>query len=268
MKENVKSAGGKVDGVLRFSIQWNDGDTYNGDDFDAHCIEPDGNEIYYANNKNYATRGELDVDIINPERDKAAVENITWSNKEKMQKGKYLFFVHNYSDCGGKDGFKAEIEFNGEVYSFEYNKPLRHKEKVQVAEVTLHEDGSFTIKDLLESTSAITSKEMWNINTNQFVSVSTVMFSPNYWGDNEVGNRHYMFMLKDCINPERPNGLFNEFLNNELRPHRKVFEALGSKLSVEDDENQLSGLGFSSTKRNELVVKATGKTERVLKIKF
>src|SRR5699024_2691416 len=63
MKENVKSAGGKVDGVLRYSIQWNDGDIYNGDDFDAHCIEPDGNEIYYADNKNYATRGELDVDI-------------------------------------------------------------------------------------------------------------------------------------------------------------------------------------------------------------
>ena len=265
MKENVKSAGGNVEGVLRFSIQWND-DEYNGNDLDAHCHEPKGNLIYYGSKTNPNTTGRLDVDIIHPIKGKPAVENITWTNRNKMQEGTYKFLVHNFSNRGGRDGFKAEIEFDGQIYSFEYRRPLNQSEKVLVAEVTFSRSTGFTIKELLSSN--VSSREVWNLQTNQFHNVGVVCHSPNYWNDNSVGHKHYMFLLKNCNNPEMPNGMFNEFLNQELNEHRKVMEALGAKLKVEDSPSQLSGLGFSSTKRNELIVQVEASTKRVLKIKF
>lgn len=273
MKANVKAAGGNVDGVLRFSIQWNESGNDNSD-LDAHCIEPDGNEIYFGSDRKpriSSMTGQLDVDITQPNTQmpgRPAVENITWIDMSKMRAGTYKFFVNQYSARGSK-GFKAEVEFNGEIYSFEYNKALRTGENVQVAEVTLSNNGEFTIKEKLSGTSNISSREIWNINTNQFVPVSVICYSPNYFDEQEgIGHRHLFFMLKDCINPEEPNGYYNEFLKNDLTKHKRVFEALGSKCHVEASDDQLSGIGFSMTKRADLVVKVKGATERVMKIKF
>ena len=266
IRENVKSAGGKVDGVLRFSIQWNE-DGKDNYDLDAHCIEPNGNEIYFSNCRRpdfSSLGGQLDIDIIDP-RGKVAVENITWGDLSRMKNGTYKFFVHQYSGSVRK-GFRAEIEFNGQIYSFDYNKSMRSGEKVPVADVTLT-NGNFTIKEHIASN--MSSKEVWGITTNQFIPVSVMCYSPNYWDEQQgIGNKHYFFMLKNCINPETPNGFFNEYLKQELVQHKRVFEALGSKMRVEQTEDQLSGIGFSSTQRNELVVKTKGNTERIFRVKF
>ena len=263
MKERVKAAGGSVTGDLRFSIQWNESGVDNCD-LDAHCITP-YTEIYYSHKRDYDTKGELDVDIIHPGKN-IAVENITWANRNTMKDGAYKFFVHQFSGSV-KNGFRAEIEFDGQIYSFDYPHSMRSGEKVQVATVML-KDGVFTIKE--ELSSSMSSKEIWGVKTNDFVPVSVICYSPNFWEnvDNKVGHKHVFFMLKDCINDENPSGMFNEFLVQDLYEHRKVMEALGSKMRLEDSDDQLSGVGFATDKRAEVVVKVIGNTERVVKIKF
>lgn len=267
MKERVKAAGGKIDGDLRFSIQWNEDGT-DDCDLDAHCKEADGYEIYFGTaRKPYfsPSKGQLDVDIIHPGKN-IAVENITWADRKTMKPGVYKFYVHQYSGRVAK-GFRTEIEFDGRVYTFDHSKPMRTNEVVTVAEVTLSADGQFSIMELLPSN--VSSKDIWGVKSNTFIPVSVVMYSPNYWDEQDgIGHRHYFFMLKNCVNPETPNGFYNEFLKNDLMEHKRVFAALGSKMAVEAVDDQLSGIGFSATKRDELIVKVKGVTERVMKVKF
>jgi len=252
MKERVKAAGGKVDGVLRYSIQWNEeGD--NNNDFDAHCVEPDGNLIHYPKaGRVQMSSGILDVDILSP-RGQIAVENITWSDGAKMQRGNYAFFLHNYNSCPSKHGFTAEIEYDGKVYSYVYSKGMGGGAKVVVA--TAQYDGkSLTVDSKIPCSSSSTA---------QAEKVSMIMYSPNHWDDNGAGNKHYFFMLEGMKREGEARGFFNEFLQEDLNEHRKVFEILGSKMRAPETNDQISGVGFSSTKRNNVNVIVDGKPYKV-----
>ena len=265
IKEAVKTAGGKVDGVLRFSIMWA-GDGIDNSDLDAHCIEPIGNEIYYSNPRSN-TGGNLDIDITQPFRQmpKGAVENITYPTLRRMPNGKYLFYIKQFLARNSK-GFKAEIEFNGESYSYEYNTPISGN--IQVAEVTLL-DGEFRIKHILPATDGFgISKEIYGLNTNEFHKVNLVCLSPNHWNNENIGNKHYFFMLEDCKTHNSIRSFHAENLIPELAEHRKVLEVLGNTTMINPTDKQLSGLGFNATVHDELIVKLQGSFKRMVKIKF
>ena len=252
IKEAVKARGGKVDGVLRFSLSWAEGDERDNSDLDAHCKTPNYH-IYYSSKKD-RNGGALDVDITNPnnQNNKNIVENITWGNKAKMKVGEYKFSVHNYALRGSQKGFTAVIEFDGQIFNFEYPHPLRADEYVEVARVYF--DGkNFKITKSLPTTKS--SKEVWGLSTMQFIPVTTLMRSPNFWNNQAIGNKHYFFMLENCINQGTARGFFNEFLRNDLSTHKRVFEALGAKMKVAHTDNQLSGVGFSSTMKNSVLIK-------------
>ena len=66
-----------------------------------------------------------------------------------MNDGNYRFFVHQYSYRNGHSGFRAEIEFNNQIYYYDYRRTLSQDEDVDVAIVML-KNGQFSICHSLE----------------------------------------------------------------------------------------------------------------------
>lgn len=260
IKENVKSAGGKIDGLLRCSLQWNDEDTKGIVDFDLHCQESDGNHINYSDKRSSVTNGWLDVDMIRPS--KIGIENITWQNK--LPDMKYKFFVKNF--CGSPNtGFKVEIEFDGNVFNYHYQNPVAGKQNIEVATVTVKKGVISIVHHLPESSN---SREIYGLPTNEFHKINLICLSPNHWDENNVGNKHYFFMLNECKCPTSIRSFHAENLIPELAQHRKVLEVLGNSTMISPADKQLSGLGFNATVHDELIVRLQGSFKRVIKIKF
>jgi hypothetical protein len=260
IKERVKAAGGNVSGVLRCSLSW-----FNLDDLDVHVIEPNNSHICFSNKRSY-TSGTLDVDMnAGGHRSRNPVENIVWTDESKMLEGKYKVFVNNYTLREMSDvGFDFEIEYGGVVHTYHYSKRVDGGENVLVAEFEYSKKkGIRFIKSL---PSSVSSTDVWNLSTQQFHEVSMIMNSPNYWDDQGVGNKHVFFMLKNCVNDKPSRGFYNEFLKDKLHTHRKVFEVLAGKMKAPPSEHQLSGLGFSTTKKDCFICRVTGKFNRVLKV--
>lgn len=270
LRQKVANLGGRVDGVLRFSHTWNYAER-NASLMDLHVFMPgssphkDGNHDQYPsgqrvgwNNRNDGySGGTQDVDYTDAAPEGyVPVENITFPTMSRLKDGKYTFKIHNWQLRNPtKGGFKAEIEFDGQIFEYEHKKPLGQKEWVTLAEVTL-DKGVFSIVHKHQVGEA--SQKKWGLTTGTPVPVDTFMLSPNYWDGNAVGNKHYMFILRGCKNPDATRGIYNEFLHSALEQHRKVFEILGEKTQCPPTDDQLSGMGFSSTKRDNVLVTVTG----------
>lgn len=267
IKERVKAAGGTVEAALRISLAW-----FNFDDLDLHVEEPNGNLIYFGN-RNHPSQisgGKLDVDMNAGGRgSREAVENIVFPDKQRLRDGLYKVRVNNFCKRESVDvGFDIQIEANGVITNLNYSRAVSDKDNISICNV-LVKNGNCEIVNLHKFASASSSsKEVWNVNTETFLPVSTIMNSPNHWDNESVGNKHVFFVLAGCKNLEPVRGFFNEFISDELTKHRKVFEVLGSKLKAEPTEEQVSGIGFSETLRKDLTVRVTGKTQRTFVIKF
>jgi hypothetical protein len=278
LAQMVEAKGGRLDGVLRFTHSWNRLEP-NQSLMDAHVFFPGNNHITNISD-NYGSgrrvgwnlrtdslsRGTQDVDYVQEAPvGYIPVENITFPDLSKLPEGTYTYKIHNWNfrKSGGKG--EAEIAFEGNVYQYEYP-ATRHKEWVDVAEVTL-KNGKFTINHKLPLKNE-TSKTLWNLETNQFHKVNLVCTSPNHWLDNNIGTKEYFFMLQDCKTDQATRAFHIDQLNSELMSNRKAIDLLGNYKLVEPADKQLSGVGFNSTVRDELIVKVKGSHQRILKITF
>jgi len=274
IKERVKKAGGKINGVLRISLSW-----FNYDDLDLHVHEPKGSgrargslglpgqHIHFRNKVGW-TGGTLDVDMnAGHGATREAVENVVWS--VKPPDGPYQIIVNNFAQRETSNpGFVIETECEGKISHYSYNKQVRNQQDIVVA--TLHmKNGAIERVEAGDPgiTSTNISQEKWGLTTERYVKVNTVMLSPNYWGDNAVGNKHTFFVLEGAKSDEDMRGFYNEFLHSRLEEHRKVFEVIGDKTKCRPTEGHLAGLGFSSTKPDEVLVRVQqGKKQRIFNI--
>ena len=250
--ENVTKFGSKIDGALRFSIMWADGDGDNSD-LDAHC-QTRSNHIYHGNKC-----GILDVDIRYP-KGKLAVENIVF--QKLSGNNVYKFYVNQYSEINSK-GFHAEIVVNGETFTYHYDK--RVVGNVPVATVTVVNDVA-TIKHHLPANNA--NKTIWNLQTGEFHKCNLICNSPNHWGENNVGNLHYFFMLDGCKSDIALRPFHAEYLNSELYENRKTLDMLAHTIMVNSADKQLAGVGFNSTIEDEVILKLEGSHKRIIKVKI
>ena len=244
----VKSAGGVTDAVLRVSALW-----HNTDDLDIKLKLPSRKTISFSNKR--VDGGSLDVDANNGNLTTKPVENIYFSDEKNVVDGNYEFSIHQYCKRNNVNyGFEAEISYKGQSHNFVYDKVVQDRNEVLIAKFTIS-DGSLVISSGLSSEES--SAPLWSVESNVWSKVNMVMNSPNHWGEQAIGNRHWFFIVDQCENPDTVRGMYNEFLNDKLHADRKVFEVVGAQMKVVPADDQLSGLGFSSTLDAVVDVKVT-----------
>lgn len=247
--EKVKNAGGNVNAKVRVSLAW-----HNHDDLDLWAETPSRERISFSNR-----RGILDVDMnAGGGQTREPVENLAWT---VLQDGKYIIGVNQYMQRETKDvGFSIQLAYSAGVFNWSF--PGVQKGNTPVLEFTVKDGELVSYIAAPQMIGGLNSQDAWGLQTEKFVRVQTVMHSPNYWDDNAIGNKHWFFILEGCNNPDPTRGIYNEFLSSKLEEHRKVFELVGAKTMCQPTADQLSGIGFSSTKKDSVTVAVTSAGKR------
>lgn len=244
----VKNAGGNVDGDVRVSLSWD-----NKDDLDLSLYKVGSRyKIYFGNRNEFG--GTLDVDANAWSIMSEPVENIFWHNMHDLKDGKYVVIVNNYQKrTNESQGFKLQFATTEEIVTFTHqHNDVKHKEFLTF------EKSNGTVK-LINIDKDLVSQGK-SISSDKFIEVKHVLMSPNTW-NKEIGNKHFILLTEDIEVNEPVRGFFNEQLNSQLTPHRKVTEILGSKLKiqpVEFESNDVAkGYGFSETMDANLILRLT-----------
>ena len=259
IKQRVKRAGGNTLAALRVSLAW-----HNHDDLDIHVHGPDGH-IYYGN------RGSiLDVDMhVGRGTTREPVENLSWT---RPRNGEYVISVNQYCKRETSDvGFELEVECAGRITLYSHAAAVQDGKAIKCMSFRMHNG---EMQDFKILTNSLVGGEQpmtkWGVQTQTLCPVTLMLTSPNHWDSaGAVGQQHWFFMLENCVNPDQTRGIYNEFLRGDLEPHRKVFEVLGHKTKCVTTPDQLSGVGFTAARNDQVLMQvSTNNSNRTYNIKF
>ncbi len=115
-RERLEREQGQQFGDIRISLLWN-----NFNDLDLHCIDPNGEQIFFKH-RNSRSGGELDVDQNVKPESKEPVENIYWPIG-RAPSGEYQIYVHHYKHhlflAPSRTSFKVNVSIEGKQQTFE-----------------------------------------------------------------------------------------------------------------------------------------------------
>lgn len=253
--ERVKEAGGVVDAENCITLHWD----YT-DDLDLHLDTPSG-KVYHGNKRGNGCQLDVDMNVHGETND--AVENIFFAGG--VPEGDYRVNVNNYTRRSSGQGFGLRIANSEGVTNYRFDGVLGNGRTETCLEFT-GRNGVMTNLRIVGSKvvrTGGTKQDVWGLATQSYVPVDMMMLSPNFWEGKRHGHKHYMFMLRECKNPESVRSFYNEQLVSELRSQRKVLETVGGRMRVEYADEQMAGVGFSESKNAtvNLRVKINGRTK-------
>jgi hypothetical protein len=281
IRQRVSEAGGKTDGYAVFSLGW--GNLANNpkpsdDDLDLHMLLPGGYHVYHGTKgmPHRETGAVLDVDMnAGGLRDSdKPVENIYLPEESRLLEGTYKLYVKNYAWRMGNTGFVIDVKIGDQTLQLVHDRPVQDDQIVDCLEFTYSRSKGIKIVKSLNNAGLgfrATSREIWGIQTNNWVPVKLITKSPNRWCGGTFGPEHVFFFLLGCKNEDTNLlGLTQEFLRQDLKTqHSRVFQLLMNRMRVDDAdaENQLSGLGFSTAQSGKgewFFAKVDGKVYKVM----